>query len=214
MGLVAKRVILHDVLMYISTPLNKNHVTSETSLFRTPRPSWQGHTDHNNTHYNDHYSCPYGNNNVEVQPLRHPWEVLVHRRVFLLGRCNGSYNIRCRLPFWCEFLPRSTQITTTAMIITRTAAATGTTRFRFERKMRIGELAPWSGISRAGAIVPVTPNQKKKMNVRSEVLAAGTVKITVLRYVMQCSPVEHYWYFKGKCCLHSQDRRTVEWGMR
>lgn len=162
MGLVVKHVFLYDVQMYISTPLNKNHVTSETSLFRTPWSSWQGDTDHNNTHYNDHYSCPYGNNNVEVQPLRHPWEVLVHRCVFLLGRCNGSYNIRCRLPFWCEFLPRSTQITTTAMIITRTAAATGTTRFRFERKMRIGELAPWSGISRAGAIVPVTPNQKKK----------------------------------------------------
>jgi hypothetical protein len=48
------------------------------------------------------------------------------------------------------------------MIITRIAAATGTTRFRFDRKMRIGEFAPCSGISRAGAIVPVTPNQKKK----------------------------------------------------
>ena len=43
-----------------------------------------------------------------------------------------------------------------AMIITSRAATTGTTKFRFESMMRIVSSAVNSGISREGAIVPVT----------------------------------------------------------
>lgn len=69
-----------------------------------------------------------------------------------------------------EFLPLSppwpfplrTQITMTATIITRTAATTGTTRFKLAMKIFIGSssLPPpfTSGSSRAGAMVPGTKN--------------------------------------------------------
>lgn len=76
-----------------------SHITSEAGLFRTPRPSWQGNTNHNNTHYDDHYGCSYRYNNVEIQPLWYPREVLVDRCVLLLRRCNGSYNIQMVLTF-------------------------------------------------------------------------------------------------------------------
>lgn len=42
------------------------------------------------------------------------------------------------------------------MIITSRAATTGTTKFKFERMMRIVSSAVSSGKSREGAIVPVT----------------------------------------------------------
>lgn len=45
-----------------------------------------------------------------------------------------------------------------AIIITRRAATTGTTRFKLDRMMRIVSSAVSSGDSREGAIVPETTN--------------------------------------------------------
>lgn len=61
-----------------------------------------------------------------------------------------------KVPLWWLPLLRSIQITTIAIIITTTAHITGTTRFIFDRMMRRVSSAVRSGISREGAIVPVT----------------------------------------------------------
>lgn len=62
------------------------------------------------------------------------------------------------VPLWWLPLLRRTQITIMAIIITRRAATTGTTRFKLDRMMRIVSSAVSSGDSREGAIVPETTN--------------------------------------------------------
>lgn len=69
---------------------------------------------------------------------------------------------RINIPLLLLPLLRSTQITIIAMIITSKAATTGTTRFKLERMIRIVSSAVNSGISRVGAIVPETTNQKER----------------------------------------------------
>lgn len=60
-------------------------------------------------------------------------------------------------------LLRSIQITIIAMIMTSRAATTGTTKFRFDRIMRIVSSALNSGKSREGAIVPATTTTTTKV---------------------------------------------------
>lgn len=67
-----------------------------------------------------------------------------------------SKNDLLKVPLWWLPLLRSMQITTIAIIITTMAHITGTTRFIFDRMMRKVSSAVRSGISREGAIVPVT----------------------------------------------------------
>lgn len=67
-------------------------------------------------------------------------------------------NYMCYVPLWWLPLLRRTQITIMAIIITRRAATTGTTRFKLDRMMRIVSSAVSSGDSREGAIVPETTN--------------------------------------------------------
>lgn len=73
---------------------------------------------------------------------------------------------RIIIPLLLLPLLRSTQITIIAMIITSKAATTGTTRFKLERMIRIVSSAVNSGISRVGAIVPETTNQKEREKVK------------------------------------------------
>ncbi len=62
------------------------------------------------------------------------------------------------VPLWWFPLLRRMQITIMAIIMTRRAATTGTTRFKLDRMMRIVSSAVSSGNSREGAIVPETTN--------------------------------------------------------
>lgn len=120
-----------------------------------------------------------------------------------VGSCSGGAMVpttyRHCLPLWCVLLPRRTQITTTAMIITRIAAATGTTRFKFDRKMRIGLFAPWSGISRAGAIVPATtPNQKMWTSVENlETPCVEVLLLSLLQVHVRCYTYVHLIYLNN-----------------
>jgi hypothetical protein len=50
--------------------------------------------------------------------------------------------------------------------------------------------------------------------VRSEVLTAARIKISVFRVVAPCSLIEVYRRFTGACCLHHQDDRQTLYGAR
>lgn len=54
------------------------------------------------------------------------------------------------------------QITMIAIIMTRIAATTGTTKFKFDNMMRMASSAVNSGIPRDGGIVPETTKDQKK----------------------------------------------------
>ena len=81
-------------------------------------------------------------------------------------------------------LLRSIQITIIAMIITSKAATTGTTKFKLERMIRIVSSAVSSGISRVGAIVPETTNQKEK---KKERLNGGDCINSLVLFLEACA---------------------------
>lgn len=87
------------------------------------------------------------------------------------------------VPLWWLPLLRSIQITTIAIIITTMAHITGTTRFIFDRMMRMVSSAVRSGISREGAIVPVTTTIYQKRTNQKAMFVCFLVVLMILMFV-------------------------------
>lgn len=136
------------------------YFTSQARLFRATWAPCERYTDDDDAHQDHHHCGDHRNHHVQVNPARDPGEQMMHCGHASSDRwrdstCNSSLPLS-----WLPF-PRRKHTTIIATMMTRMADTTGTMRFRLARTTRTGESEsisrPMSGSSRAGAIVPETP---------------------------------------------------------